>query len=128
MPDTTLTEDLAHLAELKARYRDLDKQAKDASRDMKSWEYRCFERMKEEGVKGHRDHDHLFTPVAKDYAQVQDLDAFITWAREHEPELLKTVGREKELNALVRARLDDNEPMPPGLGWYVREYISVKSS
>ena len=35
-------------------------------------------------------------------------------------------GGEGLLNQLVRERLDNGEPLPPGIGYYTKEFISVR--
>lgn len=125
---STLGQDLTKLATLKDKAAELAKKAELARIEMKKWEVHCFLRMEGEESEGHRTRGRLFTPTSKPYAQVQDREEFHAWARDNEPELLKTAERDAELNALVRARLDDGEPLPPGLGFYTRDVISVRKA
>lgn len=53
---------------------------------------------------------------------------FVKWAESNDPDLIQYKERGAELNSLVRQRLDDGEPLPPGVGFYDREYISQRTS
>lgn len=58
------------------------------------------------------------------YATVQDWNAFADWARENQPGLLRyDHGVSAEMNALVRERIDDKQPPPPGLGAYPKKVV-----
>ncbi len=84
--------------------------------------------MEAEEAENHKTRGTLFSPVRKQYASVQDRTEFVDWALANEPELVAYKERGAELNALVRQRLDDGEVLPPGIGFYDREYISQRST
>jgi hypothetical protein len=50
------------------------------------------------------------------------------WALENDPELVEYKERGEQINALVRRLLDDGAEFPPGLGFYEREYISMRTA
>jgi len=84
--------------------------------------------MDETGVDGLKIDGINFVPSETVYANVQDRAAFVEWARTHDEELVEDRERKALLNQLVRERLDNGEPMPPGIGFYVRETIAQRSS
>lgn len=124
----TLGEDLAKLAKLKDAATKANAAAKIATLEKDQWERHCFNRMEAEECEGHRSKGKLFTASQKTYAQIQDRDAFLAWAQENEPELV--VAREKadDLHALVRRLIDDGQPLPPGIGFYIKDTISVRKA
>ncbi len=103
-------------------------QADTAKKRHKEWERHCLDRMDAEETESHKTYGTLFSPVKKQFATVQDRSEFVKWALAHEPELVQYKERGAELNQLVRQRLDDGEPLPPGVGFYDREYISQRST
>lgn len=124
----TLAEDADKLAALKADYDEKNSVAKAAELAFKEFQATTFERMRDEGVESLRVNGVTFSPVAKEYATMQDKEAFIAWARENDEDLIKEAPRDAELNALVRRCLDDKEELPPGVGYYTREYISQRTA
>jgi hypothetical protein len=69
-----------------------------------------------------------YVPVRTTYGHVQDRTAFLEWAKDNDAGLFHTVERDGLINQLVRERLDNGEPLPPGLGYYDKTYISVRGS
>lgn len=128
MTDTTLSEDLLALRDLKAKRDTATASAKQLDVDYKKEQRRLMDRMEAEGASGHKADNTTFTPVTKEYGTVQDRSVFVTWALEHEPELVEYKERGEQLNALVRQRLDDGEELPPGIWFYEREYISMRNA
>jgi len=86
-----------------------------------------MERMAAEGVDGIKIDGRNLVPAQTEYSSINDLDAFVEWAEANDPALLKVAANKDELNKLVRQRLDDDEEMPPGVNFYVREYISDRA-
>lgn len=128
MANSSLNQDAAALREMKlardeakAQYEDLDKQFKSAQAEL-------LERMEEEGCEGTKVDGTNFVPTKTIYGQVQDRSAFVEWAQENEPELLEPKERKELINELVRQKLDDGEPLPPGLNFRVQEYISQRAA
>lgn len=108
-------------AQLKKRY-----EASKAKRE--AHERKCMGRMETEEVESYKTRGKLFSNTGITYAQVQDRDAFLTWAHENEPELVKESESKGDLNALVRACLDDGKAFPPGVGSYEKNYISIRKA
>lgn len=126
----TLAQDAADLRDIKQMAADTDKRAKELKAQAASLEMQLFERFETEGVGGIKVNGTLFTPTATTYAQVQDAAAFVEWAKEHAPELVEEKPRKTEgvLNELVREHLDDGKPLPQGLGFYVKQYVSQRTT
>lgn len=125
MTSTTLAHDCTTLAALKDIEKDLTAQAKEAKKTRESAERNLITRMEAEECRSFRTPDgSLFVPTQTVYAQVQDRAAFVEWAEQNEIELLEKTERKALCSELVRERLDNNEPMPPGMGYYIKEYVS----
>lgn len=124
----TLPQQARALRTLRKKKEDLDKKAKEAKLNYEIAERQLMERMEEEEVGSIRVAGVLFSPTRTEYAKVQDKLRFIAWAKDNEPELLEDKPRAGLLHDLVRRRLADNEPMPPGLGYYIDEYVSQRAS
>lgn len=107
--------------EAKRVFEDLDAQYKQAMD-------RLFQRMNAEGVDGLKVDDISFTPSETVYANMQDRDAFVQWAKENDDQLIESKERKALLNAMVRERIDNGEPLPPGVGFYVRETVQQRAS
>lgn len=69
-----------------------------------------------------------FVPSETLFATVQDRSEFVEWAQEYAPELIQVEAREAEINRIIRERIDNNEPLPPGLGFYPRQTISIQAA
>lgn len=69
-----------------------------------------------------------FTPNSTHYGQVLDRkmaeEALRQQGRDRE-EIITTKLREKQLNELVREKLENNEDLPEGIGFYTRDYVTV---
>jgi hypothetical protein len=128
MPQPTLSEDLLALGHLKQMKSDAERIAKNLDAEFKRHQRDCMERMDAEGAEGHKADGTTYSPVTKEYATVQDRQAFVSWALDNDSELVEYKERGEQLNALVRAKLDDGEELPPGIGFYLREYISMRSA
>lgn len=134
---TTLSEDLLALRELKGRRDTANKTFKDLDAAFKTEQRRLIERMyaeaeaagadPEKGV-GQKIDGISFTPVKLEYGTVQDRQEFVAWALENDAELVEYKERGEQINALARRLLDDNAEFPPGLGFYEREYISMRAT
>lgn len=90
-------------------------------------EKECFDIMwEEDGKDSARKLDGVgFRPIQTPYASIQDLDEFVKWALENDRSLIETAAREALLNQLVRTALHNKEELPPGIGYYNREKISM---
>lgn len=120
-------ERLRHLKGLKETYRDLDKQAKEAKRLHDEEQAAIFEDMREEGTFTVKNEAGTFARKSTIFAHVQDREAFHEWVREHQlaAEFLRETEESARLNELVRGLVDNSEELPPGVGFYSRDYISI---
>lgn len=125
----TLAQEAAALHELRKE----QAEAKDTHDDLKlkadEAELRLFARMEHEEAQSFR-HASLgvnFVRAETTYGQVQDRSVFVEWAEKQSPELLETKERKALINELVREHLDDGKPLPPGLGFHVKQYVSQRA-
>jgi len=121
---STLSEDCKHMQALFEEATRLDKLAKEVRAEAKEAEAQLMERMEQEDCDSHSTGGKLYTKVVTNYHVIQDRAAFEEWAASYDEELLEVKPKGDLLNALIRQRLDDGEPLPPGLGFYPKEYIS----
>lgn len=71
-----------------------------------------------------------FSKYEMAFAKLEDREAFAAWAAEEDGEAYfepESRPREDLLNALVRQKLDDGEPLPPGLGLYFDTRLSRRA-
>jgi len=125
---TTLTDELHELRDLKAARDDAKEAFEDAEATFKDKQRALLERMDDEGCESQRVDGTTFTPVKQQYGTVQDREAFVEWAEANDPELIERKERGSLLNQLVRERLDNGQGLPEGVGFYTREYISMRNS
>lgn len=127
MPPDVLTDMLAELAEKKNHYRNLDQQAKEARRDHERFQAQVYEYMRDQGLLSIKTHHGTYSAKATVYAKVQNLDEFVEWTRVNG--LSEEFLREKEvgarLNEFVRDAVANGSPLPDGVVWYPKEYISL---
>lgn len=124
---STLAQDLRALRKLKLAYVAAKEKADEAERKFKSLQNDVWTRMDAEETDSQRVSGVLYVKQGTEYGVVQDEDAFLRWATENAPELVKEAVRKGPLNELVRARIRNSEPLPDGVGFYVREYISQRA-
>jgi hypothetical protein len=126
---TTLTEDAIALHALKLAYDSRRVAAQEAKGEMDRAENAFWNRMEAERCSGHKvDGIGNFVRSETIYAAMQDKHAFIEWAEAEMPELLDPDPKPRMglLNALVNDLLDNNQPLPPGLGFYPKPYVSQR--
>lgn len=108
----------------------VDALVKTIKEDRDAFERTLYYRMEDEDVDSQKSGGFLFSrpehPTV--YAQIQDKTRFIAWAKKHDPDLVRDEPRKGDLNTLVRQRLDDNQGLPPGIGWYDDKGISVRKA
>ena len=129
MATSELKDDLRRLARLKDEAADLNAKAKAKSNELNEFQARVWARMEQEEVDSIKVGGKTFVrrePTA--YHSMQDEGAFVEWALEHDPSLVAYKAQRRLLNALVRERLDNGEPLPPGVGFYTREIVSVSGT
>lgn len=126
---TTLTEDMEVLHALRKTASELKAEADGAKFDADKAEYELFQRMEQERVGSQRvDGIGNFVRAETEYAQVQDEAELLEWAEAEMPEIFEQKPRKKILNEIVRERLNSGEPLPPGLGFYSKQYVSLRSA
>lgn len=131
---STLAEDAKELTRLRAVEKELTDQAKDAKAERERFERAFMTRLEAEETDGVRTGGKLYTPTKTIYGSVTDRDAFLAWAKAQEGEgnddetLYEIKERKGLVSELVRERLDNDEPLPPGVGFYVKEYVSVTAA
>lgn len=125
---TTLAEDSRKLASLRQRYERASADAKVYKEEMDRAEMALFERMEHEDVGSIKVGRSNFVRAATTYGQVQDRGAFVAWAEDERPELVELKERKALLNEIVRECLEDGVPLPPGLGFYVKQYVSQRAA
>jgi hypothetical protein len=125
---TSISQDATHVANLKANYERAKKEADDAERAFKEAQMALYERMEHEDIGSLKVGNINFVRAETAYGTVQDRAAFVKWALEERPELVEHRERAALINELVRESLNDGTPLPPGLGFYVRQYVSQRSA
>lgn len=124
----TLTDKAKALAALKEK-RDAAKAEHEALKEeYKEAQLSFLEDLEDEGAEGLKADGINFVPAETPYANVQDRAAFVAWAQENDPELIEPRERGELINALIRRHIDDGDPLPPGLGFYVRKYVSMRAA
>lgn len=107
----------------------LDEQAKKARREHDAYQAEVFEFMRENGLLTVKTDNGTFSCKSTIYSKVQDMDQFIEWAKKQG--LTDEFLREKEvgarLNEYVRDAVANGAPLPDGVTWYPREYISLST-
>lgn len=125
---STLSEDARKLGSLRKRYDRATADAKIYKEEMDRAEMALFERMEHEDVGSIKVGTSNFVRAATTYGQVQDRSAFVTWAEENAPELVELKERKALINEIVRQCLEDGVPLPDGLGFYLKQYVSQRAA
>lgn len=123
-----LTEQAAKLKRLREERDALKADYDSADTDYRKAEFELLERMEQEDCRGIKTGGTNFVPSETTYAQMQDRAEFVEWAEEHNPELLEPRERKALLNQFVREQEDNGQPLPPGLGSYVRRVVSLRAA
>lgn len=82
------------------------------------------ESMNRVGKTKHESAKHLVTFRASKALEIDDVDAYLAWAKEHAPETVKTTVTEKPIAAEIRNLLDKTEV--PHVHIAVRQNIQIK--
>lgn len=123
-----LADDLETLQVLKDEATDLGKAAKAAGARYGEFMRYVLQRMSFERVPKQATGERTYYINRKAYAKVQDKAAFIAWALENDPELLKSYEvREGDLNERVRRNLDDGADLPDGVGYDYKDDIGSRA-
>ena len=128
MPQASIEDEARSLRSLrlkrdaaKTAFEELDGQFKGATLGL-------YERMEEDGIEGIKVDGINFVPTATTFGNVQDRDTFVLWAEAHDDSLLEVKERKRLVNELVREHVEEGKPLPPGLGFYVKQNISQRAS
>ena len=121
---------LAELRAAKNKYRSLQTEADEAKGLHDKLQTEVFATMRDRKLLTHKAEDASFSRKSTIYGHVQDRDAFVQWCRDNDLDSDILVVKEKgqPLNELVRSRIDNGEELPPGVGFYAREYVSITES
>lgn len=124
---TNFPDRLAELRRLKHRATASQDLADKHKQEHADFQEQLFHDLRDAGLHSVRTDDARFDRRSTIYAAVQDHDAFRDWLIEKGLKEDYLVERESKarLNELVRDRLDAGEELPPGIGWFPREYISI---
>lgn len=121
-------ERLEKLHDMKSKYRDLKRAAEEAKAAYDAAEREVYADMQDAGVLSIKStNGHIYSARSTAYAQVQDRERFHTWCEQQglTDDLLRVREENARINDLVRTALDEGGELPPGLGWYTREFISI---
>lgn len=124
----TITQEAKALRRLKLKRDEAKKKADELDAEFKKLQAALIERMDADECESLKVDGTLFVPASTPYGSVQDRSEFVAWAQENDDSLIEPKERATLLNQLVRERLDNGEELPPGIGFYVREYISLRAS
>ncbi len=128
MSEVPIEQEAAELRDLKVRRDEAKAEYSSIDKAFKAAQFKLIERMKETGCEGIKQGGTNFVPAETIYGQVQDRTEFVAWAEENEPELLEPKERKELINELVRQKLDDGQPLPPGLTFRVQSYVSQRAA
>jgi len=123
---TTIIEQARELRQLRLELDDAEAVAKSTKLDYVDAERRFFERMEAETVGSVKVDGVNFVPQTTVYGQVQDREAFIQWAESTDESLLEPRERKALINELVREAIEQGAELPPGLGFYTKDYVSQR--
>lgn len=123
---TTIVEDARNLRALRNELDQAELIAKGAKLEYEIAQRKFFERLEAEGCGSVKVDGVNFVPQTTVYGQVQDREAFIEWAQATDESLLEPRERKALVNELVREAIEQGDPLPPGLGFYTKDYISQR--
>lgn len=130
MPEVTLDR-FRELARLRALKKDTEDAAKAAKEAHDRFQAELFADMQSTGHDSSKVDGVRFDRKSTIYGHVQDMAAFEAWCAEF-PEraetFLKTSPEKARINERVREAIDNGEELPPGVGFYARDYISITQS
>ena len=124
----TLGDDIDKLALLERREKILSRRLDTAKKKRVAQEHVVFDRMIGEGWEPNKSsfnrNGFKFRPVAQDFAVVQDAERLREWLVGYDAGLVEETFKKGELNRIVREKLDNNEPLPPGLSSFTRTRVA----
>jgi hypothetical protein len=128
MQDSKLTDELKKLREYRLDRDEAKEIYEQADKDFKVQERKVMEMMEHENAQSAKVDGVLFSRNSTIYGHVTDRAKFIEWAKEYDEELFEPRERAALINELVRTCINNGEEPPPGVGFYVRDYISQRAS
>lgn len=123
---STVIDDARALRQLRLESDDAAAVASSAKLEYEAAQRKLFERMEAEGCGSVKVDGVNFVPQTTIYGQVQDREAFIEWASRTDESLLEPRERKANVNELVRDAVENSEELPPGLGFYTKEYVAQR--
>ena len=129
-PELDIEDELALLGAMKDEAKRLKREHTEAVDRMKSQQARLVDKMRQRGMLTLRTEFGTFTSKSTVYGNINDMDAFETWAADNglHDEFVKVAPEKQRLNEMVRNAIDAGEELPPGVNWYADEYISYTPS
>ncbi len=128
MANRELTDKLKHLRSRRVARDKAQEKADELADECRKLESELFAFMRDQDLTSAKVGGNQYVTATTVYAQVQDKQALIEWARENDEELVALSPRKALLNQKARECLDNGEPLPPGMGVYEKEYISIRAS
>ena len=122
-----IVEELDRLAELKRRWKRTEQVSKAREDQFKERQQEIYAWMERNGMESLRTATGTYTTRSTTLSTVFDMDAFVDWLKENDlyEEYIRPDAQKARLNEFVRDRLDAKQDLPPGVGFYQREYIST---
>lgn len=121
--------ELLRLKRLKDEYAELNRRRDDVRRELDMQQAAVYAYMEEYDIESMKVDDLTFIRTApREFATVQDREAFVEWAMRNDASLVAMKEEKRLLNQLVRERIDNGEELPPGIGFYTREIVSIRTS
>lgn len=129
MDQQELTARFDRLAALKAHAQRMKHEYDSAKAEMEAFQHELFQDCRAADLFSAKTSAGQFSLKSTIYSTVNDRDALVKWAHERDmSELVHEVENKGRLNEIVRACIDNGEELPPGVGFYAKEYISVTTS
>lgn len=132
-PTTDLFTETRRLGRLKRRERILSRRKKEATERRVAQERFVHELMVQHGLRpeandGIKLDGVNFSPQETYFATVQDKAALVEWLlAEGDESIVEEKLKQDALNQLVREFIDNNQPLPPGLGYWQKTWVSTKA-
>lgn len=120
----TLEDEIRRVRQFRAMYESAQAQADEAKEAYDRAHQALFDRMEATGVKSINLDGATATRKSTVFGNVNDKAEFIRWAELNAPELVSPAPRKALVNELVRQKLDNGEELPPGVDYFVRNYVS----
>lgn len=128
MTEISIQEEAKVLRQLKEQYTEAKAEYESLKAQFDAHQAQLLERMENESVEGLKVEGINFVPTKTIYGKITDRKEFVEWAEQEMPELLESRERKEVLNEFIRQQLDDGEVLPPGAGFYERNYISQRAA